>query len=382
MGPTIPIMDSVARNTREVHMSENVWTKAANTMVAAGPVPMPVTPTLLALLQTIMDEEEAGFIRIFTKPSLNMEEIKASSGMDDASLRSMLDGLLHKGAVMVTTSRSTGVDVYTLMPPFPGLFEMTMVRGETGEKEKRLAVLFEKLFEELTQLIQANYDSVMEAFKTIPPITRVVPVECEVDMKLDSVMPYEDARKIVDKFDTFAVSHCYCRHHKNLLGKTCEVTDEKVNCLTFGRSARFMIDYGFGKEITAEETKRILAECEEAGLVHKFFHEKNNLERDEFAICNCCKCCCGTFELYYRGAAPMQTYTSHRAVVDAELCNACGVCVDMCPMEAVELVDDVACIDDGKCIGCGVCAYHCASEAAALERTGIREVFVPPPRLG
>lgn len=77
----------------------------------------------------------------------------------------------------------------------------------------------------------------------------------------------------------------------------------------------------------------------------------------------------------------MQTYTSHRAAVDAELCNACGVCVDMCPMEAVELVEDTVRIDDGKCIGCGVCAYHCASEAVALERTGIREVFVPPPRI-
>jgi Pyruvate/2-oxoacid:ferredoxin oxidoreductase delta subunit len=257
-----------------------------------------------------------------------------------------------------------------------------MVRGEMGEKEKKLAVLFEKLFEELTQLIQANYDNVIDLFKTVPPMTRVVPVECEVDIKQDSVMPYEDAQKIVDKFDTFAVSYCYCRHHKDLLGKACETTSEKENCLTFGRSARFMIDYGFGKEISREETKRILKECEEAGLVHKFFHEKNDLERSEFAICNCCKCCCATFELYYRGAAPMQTYTSHKAITDEELCNGCGVCACMCPMEAIELACDVARINDEKCIGCGVCAYHCSSAAMALERTGIREVFVPPPRIG
>jgi Pyruvate/2-oxoacid:ferredoxin oxidoreductase delta subunit len=363
-------------------MSESVWTKAAAAMVKAGPIPMPVTETLLELLQTIIDEEEAGFIHIFTKPSLNMEEIKERCDLDGSSLNAMLDGLLHKGAIMVTTSRSAGIDVYTLMPPFPGLFELTMVRGETGEKEKRLAVLFEELFEELTQLIQANYDNVMEAFKTVPPITRVVPVECEVDMKLDSVMPYEDASRIVDKFDTFAVSYCYCRHHKDLLGKACETTSEKVNCLTFGRSAKFMIDYGFGKEISREETKRILKECEEAGLVHKFFHEKNDLERSEFAICNCCKCCCGTFELYYRGAAPMQTYTSYRARTDEELCNGCEVCARMCPMEAIELACDVARIDEEKCIGCGVCAYHCSSAAITLERTGIREVFVPPPRIG
>jgi len=363
-------------------MSGEVWTKAAAAMVKAGSIPMPVTETLLELLKTIVDEEEAGFIRIFDKPRLNMEEIRERCDMDEASLEAMLDGLLHKGALMVTTSRSTGVDVYTLMPPFPGLFELTMVRGETGEKEKKLAALFEKLFDELTSMIQANYDNVVEALKTVPPLTRVVPVECEVDMKLDSVMPYEDARKIVDKFDTFAVSHCYCRHQKDLIGKPCEVTDERVNCLTLGRSARFMIDYGFGKEISREETKRILKECEEAGLVHKFFHEKNDLERDEFAICNCCKCCCGTFELYYRGAAPMATYTSYRARTEEELCNGCEVCVDMCPMEAIELVDDVARVNDDKCIGCGVCAYHCPSEAMALERTGIREVFVPPPRLG
>ena len=363
-------------------MSEKVWAKAAAAMIAAGAIPLPVTDTLLELLRTIMDEEEAAFIPVFTKPSLNMEEIRERCAMDDAAITSMLDRLLHKGVLMVTTSRSTGVEVYTLMPPFPGLFELTLVRGEKGEKEQRLAVLFERLFEELSQLVQANYDNVVEVLKVIPPITRVVPVECEVDVKGEGVMPLEDAMEIVDKFDTFAVSHCYCRHHKDLLGKPCEVTDEKVNCLTFGRSARFMIDYGFGKEISREETKRILRECEEAGLVHKFFHEKNDLERDEFAICNCCKCCCGTFELYYRGAAPMQTYTSYLVAADEGLCNACGVCVDMCPMEALALDGDAVAVDDTKCIGCGVCSYHCPGGALSLQRTGIRQVFVPPRRLG
>lgn len=361
-------------------MSGNVWTRAANRMVAAGQVPMPVTETLVELLQTILDEEEAEFIQFFDRPSLNLREIRERCDLDEASLKAMLEGLLHKGALMISRSRSRGVDVYHLMPPFPGLFELTMVRGETGEKEKRLAVLFERLFDELAGLVQANYAPTMEVLKAVPPITRVVPVECEVDLKQDTVMPYEDAMKIVDKFDTFAVSHCYCRHHKDLLGKPCQVTSEKVNCLTFGRSARFMIDYGFGKEITAEEAKRILRECEDAGLVHKFFHEKSDPLRDEFAICNCCKCCCGTFDLFYRGAAPMMTYASHRAVVDGDLCTGCEVCVERCPMEAVALDGEVARVDMDRCIGCGVCAHHCPSGAMTLERTGMRSVFVPPPR--
>lgn len=361
-------------------MSEDVWARAAAAMTSAGPVPMPVTGTLLELLRTILSEEEAAFIPTFTKPTLNLDEIRERCGLDGASLEAMLDGLLHKGALMVSTSRGTGMAVYRLMPPFPGLFEYTMMRGETGAKERRLAALYDRLFTELTQMIQDHYDNVVPALRAVPPITRVVPVDCEVDVRPDGVMPYEDAMRIVEKFSTFAVGHCYCRHHKELLGKPCRTTDEKENCLTFGRSARFVIDYGFGREISREEAGRILKECEEAGLVHKFFHERDDLARDEYAICNCCKCCCATFDAYYRGMAPMSTYASHRAAVDGELCNGCGECVERCPMEAVELAAGAAGVDGGRCIGCGVCAYHCPSEAISLERTGIRKVFVPPPR--
>lgn len=138
-------------------------------MSSAVPIPMPVTDTLLELLRTILDEEEAGFIHIFTKPSPNMEEIKERCDLDETSPDAMLDGLLHKGAIMVSSSRSTVIKVYNLVPPFPGLFEMTMMRGETGEKEKTLVLLFDKLFEELTGLIQANYDNFVEAFKAVPP---------------------------------------------------------------------------------------------------------------------------------------------------------------------------------------------------------------------
>ncbi|MFW6113620.1 MAG: hypothetical protein ACOC78_01700 [Actinomycetota bacterium] len=47
-------------------------------MINAGPIPMPVTETLFELLQTILDEEGARFIHIFTRPSLNMELLSLS----------------------------------------------------------------------------------------------------------------------------------------------------------------------------------------------------------------------------------------------------------------------------------------------------------------
>jgi len=212
-------------------------------------------------------------------------------------------------------------------------------------------------------------------------MTRIVPVEKHIDQKFDTVMPCEDVKKLVDRFDDIAVAYCYCRHQKDLLDKSCSVTDERKNCLFFGSTARFFISRKFAEPITGDQAKQILEKAEKDGLVHKAFHEKYDTNKDEMAICNCCKCCCETFQSYYRGSSPTVTYTSYIARVDAESCTGCEVCVDICPMEAIEMNDEIARIDDSKCIGCGLCAYHCAAESLVMERTGQREVFVPPPKL-
>jgi len=40
-------------------------------------------------------------------------------------------------------------------------------------------------------------------------------------------------------------------------------------------------------------------------------------------------------------------------------CNGCGLCIDECPAEAIELVDGKARIDQDRCILCGYCAPVC-----------------------
>ena len=359
-------------------MSEQLWQDAAKSITAVGQIPIPVTDTLIELLKTVMNEEQAEFIQIFSK-SLNLKEINQKTPLDSGAVDRMLGELMHAGVITGIPSKRTGEMIYRLMPPIPGLFEFTLMRGEESEKEKKLAVLFDRLFGELSDIVQGSYDDVVGLFKHAKPITRVVPVEKEIKQKVDHILPYESIHQIIDKFDTIAVANCYCRHEKNLLGKPCDVTDHKENCLFFGQTARFVIDYTFGREISPEEAKKIVDQSEEDGLVHKTFHVASDIEKDEYAICNCCKCCCGTFEIYYRGAAPAHTYTSYMAKVDEDACTSCEQCVDACPMEAISM-DDVADINEDLCIGCGVCAHGCPAEAIVLERTGKREVFVPPIR--
>ena len=59
-----------------------------------------------------------------------------------------------------------------------------------------------------------------------------------------------------------------------------------------------------------------------------------------------------------------------RAVVDQPACVACGCCVKVCPMQAIEIIRGVmAQVKEEKCVGCGKCAMECPASVI-----GIREV--------
>jgi ferredoxin len=361
-------------------MNETIFKAAAEVILRAGAFPLPVNDTLLTLLETIMTEEQARFITVFTGPK-NFDELSRETGMDRDVLKTVLDGLMNDGIITGILNRKGTEMIYRVLPVIPGMFEFTLMRGEKGPKQKKLAELFDRIFGELAGMVQDNYDAILPAFKHIPPMTRVIPLNVRFDPSFEAVMPLEDVTKVVERFDTIAVAHCYCRHEKDLLGKPCQVTDERKNCLFFGRTARFVIDHKFGEAISRDKALAILKKAGEDGLVHKAFHESSDTAKDEMAICNCCKCCCETFRLFYRGSAPSVTYASHVAGVTTGECTACGICTDMCPMEAVIMDDSSARVDSDRCIGCGVCVLHCPAGAMELERTGQRTVYVPPPRL-
>ena len=57
-----------------------------------------------------------------------------------------------------------------------------------------------------------------------------------------------------------------------------------------------------------------------------------------------------------------------RAVVNRELCVACGSCQKVCPVGAIRVYKGLyAQPDEARCIGCGRCAKECPASVITVE---------------
>jgi ferredoxin/DNA-binding HxlR family transcriptional regulator len=360
-----------------------IWKKAASNIVKAGVIPFPITDTLFKFLQLKLTEEQAKFLRHFRKPSMNLDQLKEKTGLPEAELLKMLESLMAEGIVSGTISRSRGIKVYSLMPLFPGMIEFTLMKGEYGETQKKLAALIEEIFAELREGTQRNYDDIMPQFKNYPPPARVIPVEEKVEVGQEQVLLTQEASKLIDaQTEPIGLTTCYCKHEKELIGDPCKVSpDNKEICLLFGKAAYNAINYDYAREISKDEAKKILKYAEDIGLVHKIFHKKLDFNSEIEGICSCCACCCGIFRLFHEGVWPFHTITNYLAKVNPEECVGCETCVEKCQIHAISMENDTAKIDEARCIGCGVCAHLCPQGAIELQFTEQREIFIPPPRV-
>lgn len=66
-----------------------------------------------------------------------------------------------------------------------------------------------------------------------------------------------------------------------------------------------------------------------------------------------------------------------KVTVNIDYCKGCGLCVDFCPQEIMQLDTDVItqkgyhpafCVDQDKCTACLSCAMMCPDVAITIER--------------
>lgn len=75
-------------------------------------------------------------------------------------------------------------------------------------------------------------------------------------------------------------------------------------------------------------------------------------------------------------------YGGRQAVIDAELCTACGRCAEVCRYDAVVPHEDIYRVDGTACEGCAACFYQCPAEAIRLEDAHSGDWFRSETRFG
>lgn len=181
--------------------------------------------------------------------------------------------------------------------------------------------------------------------------------------------------KIVEHFIRQANYHwimdfCICRDSTH-----CKDYPVELGCLFLGEAVKD-INPKFGRLVTEEEALDHAQKCRDAGLVHLI--GKNKLDTvwlnagpgDKLmTICNCCPCCCLWKILpdIKPEIAEKVTRLPGLSVKVTDECIGCGKCTkDVCFVNAINLEEDQAVIDQAACRGCGRCVEICPNNAIEI----------------
>jgi len=198
-----------------------------------------------------------------------------------------------------------------------------------------------------------------EQAKSIIMLERDIPLR-----DLEQIIPYPMARDLLlNGPPDVAAYECACRHARV---NSCQPTQV---CMVIGQPfVDFILEHHprGSRRLTQREALELLEAEHDRGHLHSAWFKDAMLDRF-YAICNCCKCCCGGLEAMVKHDIPMVASSGYVAEVDEALCSACGICVDACPFGALSINGNIA-LDLAKCMGCGVCTGQCPSEAITLVR--------------
>jgi len=195
------------------------------------------------------------------------------------------------------------------------------------------------------------------------PQLRTIPISQEIEVE-HGILPHENAAELIRSKKKIAVAPCICRREHAMVGQGCDNPEEA--CLVFNTAADYYVENGIGRFITTEEALDILRIAEENALV---LQPGNSVRTSN--ICVCCDCCCQVLKFMKKHPEPATLAASaFRARVEPELCTACEICIERCPMDALTLPEgaDAVVLDSRRCIGCGNCVTRCPTQAIVLER--------------
>ena len=321
-------------------------------------------PEFYEMVEELFTPEEAEVNNAMPKRPETAENIAKEMGKDEGETREILEAMANKG-LCFTINRDDTI-LYRGSPMMPGILEFLFMKGSTTERDKKIARLIHNY--ELAYDAKAG-----PATGTAFPGFRVITVDKTVEPN-NTVHTYDQVQTYIDKYEPIAVSTCYCRHAAVLRGEDIHGMPNET-CMQFGPTAQFVIDRLGARKLNKKEARGVLEQAEEAGLIHMSV----NMTDDIGFICNCDRWHCGAVKMALAQPKPGVFFNSgFEPRFDADLCQACGTCIDRCPPVALTMgEDDIPVVDLDMCFGCAACATGCPEDAIAMVN---KSGFPDPPK--
>jgi len=331
----------------------------------------PPTELLFSILQMLFSEKEAELVSCLPIRPFTAKKASRVWKKDLVQTKKTLDKLA--GRAILIDIEENGETVYVLPPPMAGFFEFSMMRVRGDIDQKVLSELF-------YDYMNVEEDFIRELFtrgETQLGRTFVQEPALSAENSL-YVLDYERASEIIKTSTHRGIGICYCRHKMQHLERACAAPQEI--CMTFNNTAASLVRHGHARNVEVEECMDLLQEAYE----HKLVQFGENVRNSVNFICNCCGCCCEAMIAARRFAImnPVHT-TNFLPHVNEAICNGCGKCVDVCPVEAMTLVScnnpnkpkmKMARLDEDLCLGCGVCVRTCSVEGIYLKSRDVRVI--------
>ncbi len=342
------------------------------------------SPEMEKILKALYTPEEADILLVFNGPYMDRftaEKISRKLKHPVEEVKPILKEMARTQRIF--SGEKDGIITYSLFPLLPGLFELYFSNHERASaEENEIMMLFAEEYEKYY-----NKGYIVNNMNSTYPLMRVfvdqkivedtvdrgkgklVDVNQDVDQVKNDILPFEQAKSFVEKSRRISVMDCACRTHMKIHNNGTPVNEYPINvCMAFNTWADYCIGQGFGRELTKEEALKTLTAAAKAGLVHT---TQNITEKSTF-ICNCDRDCCVMIRGIRQFKNPNVVASSNfLPEYNIENCVSCKQCTKLCPMYAIELVDEETedkriVIDYDKCIGCGVCAFNCPKEAITM----------------
>jgi len=325
----------------------------------------PPSDVLYAILKMLFSEREAGLVALLPVRPFTAKRAARVWKTTPAAATAILEELAGR-AILLDMESANGTRTFALPPPMAGFFEFSLMRVRGDLDQKVLSELFYQYLNVEEDFIKALFAEGQTQLGRVFVQETVLPIENGIQ-----VLDHERASEVVRRASHRGVGICYCRHKMDHNGRGCDAP--RQICMTFNNTAASLTKHGFAREVDVEEGLDLLAEAQEENLVQ--FGE--NIQRGPNFICNCCGCCCEAMIAARRFGVLNPIHTSnYLPEIDAQQCNGCAKCVNVCPVEAMSLTSandprrpkkKQAKLDERLCLGCGVCVRNC-------ERDGIRLV--------